>query len=175
MPATNDIYAYNHLLRFGQTLRSSLLLNFIFALIPLFKGDPFDFWLFVDGILFVTILLYLLHYHHIFNAGVCLFRNELQIKRILVDDQIFNFSELRRIRFLQLPAHPFIFASGSRLQMTLVDDEGSADLMVSDLQQHQAFIEAVELLAEENGVRVSWQNEKGEFVTTDSDPHQISL
>ena len=174
MSATNETYTYDYLLRFGQTLGWSLVVTFFLLLIPVFGGESFDFGLFIDGSLALTLVVYALHYHHMFNANIHLFHNELQINRPLLDNQIYDFAEVRRIQFTQLPA-PFLnFPSGTRLRMTIVGEDSSSNIEVSDLKNSQAFIDSVEMLAQENGVRICWLNEKGEFLTSDSD-HSVSL
>ncbi|MGB3799844.1 MAG: hypothetical protein WA952_08495 [Lewinella sp.] len=177
MPGPKETYTYEHLLRFGQTLVASSVVTLALTLISVARGEPFDLTLYLDFTLVLTIILYALNYSHMFNGGLVVSQDEIRNTRLLLHDQVCGQEDIRRIQFIQLPSHFTTLMTGARLRMTVVCqlEEDNLVVEVSDLQHSQDFIDAVETFAAEHELPVRWQNEKGEFLGTDSDRQQISL
>ncbi|WP_116107794.1 hypothetical protein [Lewinella sp. IMCC34191] len=177
MPGPKETYTYEHLLRFGQTLLASSVVTLALSLISVVRGEPLDLTLYLDLILVLTIVLYALNYSHMFNGGLVVGEDEIRNSRLVLHDQVCSKEEIRRIQFVALPARFTTLLTGSRLRMTVVCSlqEDNLVVEVSDLRHSQDFIDAVETFAAEHDLPVRWQNEKGEFLSAESDQQQISL
>ncbi len=175
MPAQQHIYTYQHLLRFGQTFLSSLVIVLFLSLVSSLQGETIALGLSIDVTLVLTIIVYVINYSHTFNAGIHLDRDELRIDRMLLDDRIIVFSQVRRIQVTQYRPQLATYFAGSRLSMRIVGEFEPLTIEVSDLHDPNSFLDALERITDEHSINVVWQNEKGEFLSNQSDNQQVSL
>ncbi|PPK85750.1 hypothetical protein CLV84_2654 [Neolewinella xylanilytica] len=174
MPAQKHTYAYGHVLRFGQTLLSSLIAVLVLNILWALTSQPFDLGIYLDLSLILTIILYVMSYHHTFNAGIRLNEHVLRIDRMVLDDHVLELADVRRIEITQHKPQLATLFAGNRLSMRVVGEANALTIEVSDLQDSRSFLDAMETIAQDRGIPVSYQNEKGEFLTEESDGQQIS-